>query len=137
MSRLLDLAPRWHYLGVLVACVLCTLPLELVLGARVYRQPRRLALTLFAVGVPFLLLDWAAVEAGLWSFSPRHTLGARLAGRIPVEEVLFFVVIPLCALLTHGAVSTLLGRRRRAEVPAPPPPVAERTPVAAGIAEDR
>ncbi|HMC68522.1 MAG TPA: lycopene cyclase domain-containing protein, partial [Mycobacteriales bacterium] len=34
------------YLLVLLACVVITLPLELVLGVRVYRRPRRLLLTL-------------------------------------------------------------------------------------------
>ena len=29
---------------------------------------------------------------------------------MPVEELLFFVVIPLCGLLTYNAVDGLLGR---------------------------
>ncbi len=29
---------------------------------------------------------------------------------MPIEEVLFFVVIPLCALLTYSAVSAILER---------------------------
>ncbi len=103
MSWLLDTAPSWHYAGVLLACVLVTLPLELALGARVYRQPRRLLLTLGLVGTPFVVLDWVAVGQGLWWFSERHTLGVNL-GRLPLEELAFFAVVPICALLTHGAV---------------------------------
>ncbi len=49
---LLDTAPRWHYLAILIACVVLTLPLELALGARVYRQPSRLLAT---IAVMFLL----------------------------------------------------------------------------------
>lgn len=112
MSRLLDTATSWHYLGVLIACLVLTLPLELLLGARVYRHPRRLALTLLFVAVPFLLIDLLAIREGLWWFSPKHTLGVELPGGLPIEEVLFFVVIPVCALLTHGAVAS--GRWRSA-----------------------
>ncbi len=104
IDRLLTTAEPWHYLGVLAACVLITLPLELLLGARVYRHPLRLLATIAAVAVPFTLLDLAAISAGLWWFSPRHTIGVELFGRIPVEELAFFVVVPLCALLTHGVV---------------------------------
>jgi lycopene cyclase domain-containing protein len=103
VNRLLETAPSWHYAGVLLACLLVTLPLELVLGARVYRQPKRLLLTVGLVGLPFALIDWIAIGQGLWWFSERHTLGVEL-GRFPVEELAFFAVIPVCALLTHGAV---------------------------------
>ena len=111
MNGLLDTAPAWHYLGVLAACVLVTLPLEWVFGARVYRRPARLAATIAVASAPFVLWDWFAVGAGLWWFSTRHTLGLELFGRLPVEELLFFVVVPLCALLTHGAVEARPWRR--------------------------
>jgi lycopene cyclase domain-containing protein len=141
MNALLDLAPRWHYLGVLVACVVLTLPLEWAFGARVYRRPRRLACTLAAVGVPFLIGDWVAVRAGLWSFSPRHTLGLDIFGRVPIEEALFFVVIPVCGLLTHGAVTARRWPWRRRPVPpaaaTTPGATAEREPVAVGVGEHR
>jgi lycopene beta-cyclase len=115
ITALLDVAPRWHYAGVLLACLAVTLPLEVVLGARVYRRPARLAATIALASGPFLVWDWFATAAGHWSFSERHTLGVDIGGRLPVEEVAFFVVIPICALLTHEVVRGALGpgRRRR------------------------
>ena len=44
--------------------------------------------------------DLIAVHRGYWWFSARYTLGLRLAG-LPVEEWLFFGVVPACALLTY------------------------------------
>ncbi len=96
------------YLLVLLACLLGTLPLELVLGVRVYRQARRLVLTLLPVLAVFLTWDVLAVGAGQWRFDDDQLLGLRL-GRLPVEEVLFFVVIPVCAVLTLEAVRTVRG----------------------------
>jgi lycopene cyclase domain-containing protein len=102
---------RWHYLLILGCCLAVTLPLELVLGVRVYRRPRRLLATVAAVLVVFAGWDLAAYAAGHWWFSDRYTLGPRLLG-LPLEEWLFFIVVPLCALLTYEAVGTVLRRRR-------------------------
>ncbi|GAB4059334.1 hypothetical protein GCM10028775_70330 [Catellatospora paridis] len=93
-----------------------TLPLEPVLGARVYRQPRRLLATLVPVVAVFVLWDLIAVARGHWWFSPRYTTGVTVAG-LPWEEWLFFVVVPLCALLTFevlGGGPRLLRRAERA-----------------------
>jgi lycopene cyclase domain-containing protein len=95
------------YALVLLACLLGTLPLELVLGVRVYRQWRRLLLALLPVAAVFLSWDVAAVRAGWWSF--HDTLGPSIAG-LPVEEIAFFVVIPTCAVLTLEAVRRVRGR---------------------------
>ena len=94
------------YLVVLAACLAVTSPLELVLGVRVYRQPRRLLLTLAPVVVVFVTWDALAVHARQWSY---HRLTGAHVGNLPVEELAFFLVVPTCAVLTLEAV-----RRRRA-----------------------
>lgn len=95
------------YLAVLLACLMGTLPLELGLGARVYRRWRRALAAVLPVAAAFVAWDIAAVAAGWWSFDPRYILGIRLPGGLPIEEVLFFVVIPVCAILTLEAVRRL------------------------------
>lgn len=97
------------YALVLVGCLLGTLPLELVLGVRVYRKPRRLLLTLLPVLAVFLTWDALAVRAGQWSFDAGQVLGSAV-GNLPVEEIAFFVVIPVCAVLALEAVRKVLGR---------------------------
>jgi lycopene cyclase domain-containing protein len=92
------------YLLILAACLLGTLPLELVLGVRVYCQWRRLAATLVPVVVAFTAWDVYAIDRGLWSYDSHYLIGATLPGRLPIEELLFFVVIPICAVLTYEAV---------------------------------
>ena len=97
------------YLAVLAFCLLGTLPLEAVLGARVYRRPRRLLLTLLPVAVVFMVWDLYAVAAGHWSFDPAQTIGLVLPGGVPVEELLFFLVVPTCAVLAFEAVRLVRG----------------------------
>lgn len=96
------------YLLVLAACLLGTLPLELFLGVRVYRQWRRLVLTLAPVLVVFVTWDVLAISAGHWTYDPRQLVGVFL-GVLPVEELLFFVVIPTCSVLALEAVRRVRG----------------------------
>lgn len=96
--------------GAMLAFVLvATLPLELLLGARVYARWRRLALTVLCAGTPFLVWDLFATAAGHWSFDLTQTLGLVVPGDLPLEEVLFFVVIPIASVLTLEAVRSLTG----------------------------
>jgi lycopene cyclase domain-containing protein len=101
---------RWYYLAVLFACLVVTLPLEFMIGARVYRDPRRTLKTIAPVYVLFAAWDLAATVRGHWWFSHRYTLGPRWLA-LPLEEWLFFAVVPLCALLTYEAVTIMTGRR--------------------------
>ena len=96
------------YLGVLAASLVATLPLELLLHTRVYARWPRLLLTVVPVAVVFTAWDLAAIAAGWWHYDSRYVVSVRLPGRLPVEELLFFLVIPVCAVLTLEAV-----RRRR------------------------
>lgn len=108
---------RYQYLLLMGACLVITLPLELVLRARVYRQPRRLVLALLPMLVVFLAWDVLGIVRGHWWYSERYTTGILLPLDVPVEEVVFFVVVPICALLTYEAVGTVLGwvRERRGD----------------------
>ena len=99
------------YLAVLAFCLLGTLPLELWLGVRVYRRPRRLLLTLLPVVAVFYLWDVYAIASDHWSFDPAQTVGLVLPGGVPVEELLFFVVVPTCAVLAFEAVRRVKGWR--------------------------
>lgn len=102
----------YEYLIVLAGCLLVTLPLEFVLGARVYRRPARLVAAVLPVAAVFYLWDLVAMARGHWWFHPARTSGVLLPGGVPLEEALFFLVIPLCGLLTYEAVGSVLARWR-------------------------
>jgi len=104
------------YFAVLAGCVLGTLPLEIVLRTRVYARPLRLLLTLLPVLVVFVVWDVLAIRAGHWTYDPRQTTGLAV-GDLPLEELAFFVVIPVCAVLTLEAVRAVKGWRVGDEQP--------------------
>lgn len=99
---------RAAYLLVLLACLVGTAPLEVFLGTRVYARWRRLGLTLLPVLAVFLVWDVLAIRAGHWAYDPAQTTGVRL-GNLPLEELLFFLVIPICSILSLEAVRAVRG----------------------------
>lgn len=105
---------RFQYLGLLAGCFLLTLPLEFVFDARVYRRPRRLAVALVPTVALFYVWDAVAISRGHWTFAPQYVTGWVMPFGVPLEELLFFVVIPICALLSIESVRNLLDRGPRA-----------------------
>ncbi len=101
-----------QYLLVMAACVVVTLPLELLFGARVWRRPARLVRVLVVPVLIFSAWDVAAIAHHHWRYATRYVTGVDLPGHLPVEEVVFFVVVPVCALLTFEVVSRMLGPDR-------------------------
>ncbi|WP_205471810.1 lycopene cyclase domain-containing protein [Nocardioides sp. SYSU D00038] len=97
------------YVAMLVFVVVATLPLEVLLRTRVYARLRRLALVLLCAGLPFALWDLAATAAGHWHFDTSQTLGVALPGDLPLEEWLFFVVVPIASVMTLEAVRSVRG----------------------------
>jgi lycopene cyclase domain-containing protein len=114
--------PHWSYVAMLVFCLIGTLPLVPAFRLRVLRQPGRLLSTIVVAGAPFLAWDLYATRARQWRFDPAQTLPWRLAG-LPLEEIAFFLVIPLVTVLTYEAVRMVRRRggarrpRERREVP--------------------
>lgn len=97
---------RYEYLAVLAACLLITAPLEWF--GRVYRRAPDVARAVLPVLAVLVVWDVVAIARGHWSFHHEGTTGVVLGGVLPIEEVLFFVAIPLCALLTYETVRRVL-----------------------------
>ncbi len=98
------------YLLVLAGCLCGALWLEPVLRVGVLRQVRRLLLTVLPVALVFVVWDLLAIRAGHWSFDRSLILGVVLPFGLPLEELLFFLVVPVCAILGFEAVRKVLRR---------------------------
>jgi lycopene cyclase domain-containing protein len=103
----------------MAACLVITLPLEFVLGARVYRRIRALFVALLPVVVVFSIWDILGIVRDHWSYNPRYVTGIRLIFEMPLEELVFFLVIPICGLLTYEAVGSVMARARKSRRRAP------------------
>ena len=99
----MDLA-NFGYLGVLLFIVLGTVWLEPIIGAQVLRKPKRLALSLLPV--VFFLVSWDlyAISQGHWWFNQSFVTRVELPGKIPIEEILFFIITPTAMIYSFEAV---------------------------------
>jgi lycopene cyclase domain-containing protein len=59
--------------------------------------------------VVYLIWDFWAISKGSWFFDASQILGVMLLGKLPIEEFLFFIIVPLMTVLTYLALTTLTG----------------------------
>ena len=74
------------------------------------RRFPELALSVAVVSPCYLAWDALVTRRGEWSFNPRYVTGVDLFG-LPVEEVLFFVVVPYSCLFIYESLPRFHGRR--------------------------
>ena len=98
---------RFEYIALLVGCVVVTLPLEFVFRARVYRRLGRLLRAMVLPVLLFWVIDSMAMVRGLWSYSRRYTIGFVIPHKLPIEEIGFFVIVPICAILTFETAANV------------------------------
>ncbi len=58
--------------------------------------------SLLIVGIVFLIWDILFTKAGIWGFNPTYLLGLELIN-LPIEEWLFFLVVPFACLFIYEA----------------------------------
>jgi lycopene cyclase domain-containing protein len=75
----------------------------------VNQWPAALAAALLTA-VPFVAWDWYMTMHGAWSFNPRHVLAPRVLS-LPLEEILFFVVVPFSCLFLYEVLGAYVGDR--------------------------
>ncbi|MAT61642.1 MAG: lycopene cyclase [Micrococcales bacterium] len=98
------------YLLVLAFIIVGSGWLEWGLRTRVLRRSRRLLLALAIGSVPFVLWDIYAISVGHWSFDESQVTGVVLPLQLPLEEILFFIIVGFAAILTLEAVRSVRGR---------------------------
>lgn len=78
--------------------------LEAIFKVGVLRRLKRAFLSILPTAVVFLIWDFYAVHSGHWFFDAEQVVGIYGPLGIPLEEFLFFLVVPLAALMTIEAV---------------------------------
>ncbi len=100
------------YLSLILVWALPPIMLQLAFGADILWHHRRLVGTVLLVVTLYLgLTDSLAIGAGTWTIDPGQSLNIFIAGVLPVEEFIFFLVTNI--LIVFGMVLALAQESRQ------------------------
>lgn len=90
-------------------------PLALSFDKKVayYKRVRHLIIPIVLVSGLFLIWDLWFTEKGVWGFTLVHTAGLYL-GRLPLEEVLFFVIVPYNCMFIFEVIGAYFQPKNKA-----------------------
>ena len=98
-----------HYSYVLIFISICAIGVNFGFKLRFSKKLKLFLLTDALILVIYLIWDFWAVSKGSWFFDPNQILGIMILGKLPIEEVLFFIIVPLMSILTYLALTKLTG----------------------------
>jgi lycopene cyclase domain-containing protein len=92
------------YFSVLAGSLLFPFLLSFVKGVSYYKNWKNLLITHFTIAVFFCIWDSIFTKLGVWGFNEKYISGLHI-GNLPIEEVLFFIVIPYCCLFIYESLT--------------------------------
>lgn len=95
------------YLTLLAGSILFPLIFSFEKNIHFIQYRKNLMISILVPGLFFIAWDVLFTHLGFWSFNSRYVLGPRFLG-LPLEEWLFFVVIPYCSLFIYVVVGFYL-----------------------------
>jgi lycopene cyclase domain-containing protein len=98
---------KFGYAAMLTFTVVGSFWLELVLKIKVLKRIKRALMSIIPIAILFLIWDAYAVTSGHWKFDPEQVVGIYGPFGIPLEEFLFFLVVPMAAIMTIEGVRSV------------------------------
>lgn len=84
-------------------CILLVPSIAYLLNHHKVRWLKQRLLPLLVIGIPFVYWDQQVAKIGHWGFSAAHITGITVF-RLPIEEVLFFISVPLAMLTIYDGI---------------------------------
>jgi len=75
-----------------------------------YKKWSAVLISTILVAVPFLVWDSWFTHLGVWGFNPNYSSSLKFRG-LPIEEILFFLVVPYCCLFVHEVIKAYFPKR--------------------------
>ncbi|MEJ8816931.1 lycopene cyclase domain-containing protein [Lacibacter sp. H407] len=94
---------HYTYFFILAASLAGPLLLSFDKKVAYYKKWKYLFPALLLPALFFLIWDDVKTKAGVWSFSETHITGLKLSA-LPLEEVLFFFVVPYCCVFVYECI---------------------------------
>jgi len=106
---------KFGYLAMLAFTVFGSFWLEIFLKTSVLKRWKRALISILPISFFFLVWDAYAIAQGHWFFNRDRMLGIYGPFDIPLEEFLFFIIVPMAAILTIEGVTTVKPHLREKE----------------------
>jgi len=106
---------KFGYLAMLAFTVFGSFWLEIFLKTSVLKRWKRALISILPISFFFLVWDAYAIAQGHWFFNRDRMLGIYGPFDIPLEEFLFFIIVPMAAILTLEGVTTVKPHLREKE----------------------
>lgn len=101
---------NFTYLILLVGSIFVPLLLSFDNKVQYFKSLKYILPAIFITAIIFWAWDIGFTKAGVWSFNPEFTLGINLMS-MPLEEWLFFIVIPYCCLFIYEVLKFYLSKQ--------------------------
>ena len=98
-----------HYSYVLIFISICAIGVNFGFRLQFSKKLKLFLLTDSLILGVYLIGDFWAISKGSWFFDADQILGVMLLGKLPIEEFLFFIIVPLMTVLTYLALTKLTG----------------------------
>lgn len=94
-----------NYLYLLLDILTIIFPFLLSFDKKVafYKYWKSILQAIVFIGIPFVVWDMMFTEAGIWGFNPDYLTGLEI-GNLPLEEVLFFIVVPYSCTFIYACI---------------------------------
>lgn len=84
---------KWTYLLLDLTAIIGPLALSFDSRVQYFRKWKFVFLASIIISIPFLVWDHFFTQHGIWGFNTNYISGIKI-GVLPIEEILFFLVIP-------------------------------------------
>jgi len=98
-----------HYLGVLLFIGVCGIGVNIGFKTGLKKRLRIFLATDLGILIVYLAWDSWAIHKQNWFFDAKQIIGVHLFNGIPIEEILFFIVVPFTTVATFLALKKLTG----------------------------
>ena len=98
---------NFTYLILLLGSISVPLSLSFDKKVQYFKNLKYIFPAIFIMAVIFWVWDVRFAKANIWSFNPDFTLGINMIG-MPVEEWLFFIVVPYCCVFIYEVLKFYL-----------------------------
>jgi lycopene cyclase domain-containing protein len=103
------LNPHYTYLLILAASLAGPLALSFDKKVAFYRQWKYLVPAMLLPALVYITWDIWFTERGVWSFNEDYIIGIKYGG-LPIEEILFFLVVPYCCVFIYECIRVYFPR---------------------------